>query len=112
MPRQAMRKRLNASGLLALSRQCFERIEDGTPVRAYRLVDCLMLALAMFGLKSPSLLQFDREVRLDGRVRGNLRRLYQVDRVPCDTQMRTRLDRVPPQVPRSDADRTPRSGRS
>ena len=49
----------------------------------------------MFGLKSPSLLQFDREVRLDGRVRGNLRRLYQVGRVPCDTQMRTRLDRVP-----------------
>ena len=30
-----------------------------------------------------------------GRVRGNLRRLYQVGRVPCDTQMRTRLDRVP-----------------
>ncbi len=58
--------------------QCFERIEDGTSVRAYRLVDCLMSALAMFGLKSPSLLQFDREVRLDGRVRGNLRRLYQV----------------------------------
>ena len=28
-------------------------------------------------------------------VRGNLRRLYQVGRVPCDTQMRTRLDRVP-----------------
>ena len=76
MPRQAMRKRLNASGLLALSRRCFERIEDGTPVRAYRLVDCLMSALAMFGLKSQSLLQFDREVRLDGRVRGNLRRLF------------------------------------
>ncbi len=35
----------------ALSRQCFERIEDGTSVRAYRLVDCLMSALAMFGLK-------------------------------------------------------------
>ena len=33
MPRQAMRKRLNASGLLALSRQCFEQIEDGTPVQ-------------------------------------------------------------------------------
>ena len=141
MPRQAMRKRLNASGLLALSRQCFERIGDGTPVRAYRLVDCLMLALAMFGLKSPSLLQFDREVRLDGRVRGNLLRL--VDRVPCDTQIRTRLDRVPasalrppaglvvsrifcnfqwerrpahmggspPQVPRSDADTTSAFGK-
>ena len=96
MPRQAMRKRLNASGLLALSRQCFERMEDGTSVRAYRLVDCLMSALAMFGLKSPSLLQFDREVRLDGRVRGNLRRrCTRVDRVPCDTLMRTRLDRVP-----------------
>ena len=71
MPRQAMRKRLNASGLLALSRQCFERIdEDGTSVRAYRLVDCLMSAVAMFGLKSPSLLQFDREVRLDGAGSG------------------------------------------
>ena len=77
-PRQAMRKRLNAAGLLALSRRCFERIEDGTPGRTYRLVDCLMSAVAMFGLKSPSLLQLDREVRLDERVRGNLRRLYRV----------------------------------
>ncbi len=76
MPRQAMRKRLNAAGLLTLSRRCFGRIEDGASVRTYRLVDCLMSGVAMFGLKSPSLLQFDREVRLDGRVRGNLRRLY------------------------------------
>ena len=66
MPRQAMRKRWNAAGLLTLSRRCFERIEDGTPVRTYRLVDCLISAVAMFGLKSPSLLQLDREVRLDG----------------------------------------------
>ncbi len=69
-PRQTMRKRLNASGLLALSRWCFEGMEDGTPVRAYRLVDCLMSALAMFGLKSLSLLQFDCEVRLDGTGSG------------------------------------------
>ena len=95
MPRQTMRKRWNAAGLLALSRRCFEGMGDGTPVRTYRLVDCLMSAVAVFGLKSPSLLQLDREVRLDGRVRGNLRRLYQVGRVPCDTRMRTRLDRVP-----------------
>ena len=40
MPRQAMRKRLNAAGLLALSRRCLERIEDETPGRTYRLVDC------------------------------------------------------------------------
>ena len=60
MPRQAMRKRLNAAGLLTLSRRCFERIEGGTPGRTYRLVDCLMSAVAMFGLKSPSLLRFDR----------------------------------------------------
>ena len=39
MPRQAMRKRLNAAGLLALSRRCFERMEDGTPAHAYCLVD-------------------------------------------------------------------------
>ena len=63
MPRQAMRKRWNAAGLLILSRRCFERMEDGPPGRTDRLVDCLMSAVAVFGLKSPSLLQLDREVR-------------------------------------------------
>ncbi len=95
MPRLAMRKRLNASGLLALSRRCFERIEDGRRSAPIVWPNYLMSTLVMFGLKSLSLLQFDHEIRLDGRVRGNLRRLYQVGRVPCDTQMRTRLDRVP-----------------
>ena len=50
----------------------------------------------MFGLKYPSLLQFDRDARTDELVRENLRRLYGIKRAPCDTALRERLDEVDP----------------
>ena len=50
-----------------------------------------MSALAIFGLKCPSLLQFDEEKKKNP-VKLNLKNLYGVDVVPSDTQMRTRLD--------------------
>ena len=52
-----------------------------------------MSAFAMFSLKSPSLLAFDKE-----RAEGNLRTIYGIERVPCDTQMRERLDPVSPEA--------------
>ena len=58
MPRQAMRKRLNASGLLTLSRRCFERIEDGTPVRTYRLVRSSMIPSAGYLIDSKGTIPF------------------------------------------------------
>jgi len=56
-------------------------------------VDALMSGLAVFGLKCPSLLQFDRQ-RRESAVAHNLRRLYGVKGVACDTQMREILDGV------------------
>ena len=56
------------------------------------LSDALMSALAMFSLKSPSLLAFDKE-----RTEDNLQRVYGIGRVPCDTSMREILDPVKPE---------------
>lgn len=61
-----------------------------------RTVDCLMSCLAMFSLKKQSLLQFDRHVRQGNDIlHNNIKTLYNINRIPCDTQMRTRLDGLP-----------------
>ena len=91
---EKLRKSLSAPGLLATLRMCFRRVPDhraGSPSIA--LVDALMSGLAVFGLKCPSLLQFDRE-RRESAVAHNLRTLYAVKKVACDTQMREILDGV------------------
>jgi hypothetical protein len=62
----------------------------GTPT--IPLADCLMSAFALFALKDPSLLAFDQR-----RHEGNLRSLFHIGRVPCDTQFRDVLDLVPPE---------------
>lgn len=55
-------------------------------------IDCYMSGLAVFHLKYPSLLQFE-QARLDEpRTRANLKTLYGIERAPCDTQLRKRLD--------------------
>jgi len=91
-----LRKALSAPGLLAITRNRFRRVPDhreGSPSIA--LSDALMSGLAVFGLKCPSLLQFDQQSREPVEAH-NLRTLYGVDRVPCDTQMREILDGVTP----------------
>jgi hypothetical protein len=56
------------------------------------LTDALMSAFAMFSLKSPSLLAFDKQ-----RAEGNLQTIYGITGVPGDTQMREILDPVSPE---------------
>jgi len=88
------RKELSADGLLSLIRRGFDRIADprrGSPT--IPLGDALMAAFAMFSLKEPSLLAFDRERRND----PNLEALYHIGRVPCDTRMREIIDLVDPE---------------
>src|SRR5437773_5497824 len=88
------RKHLSADALFGLVRSGFATIPD------YRLgetdialTDALMSAFAMFSLKSPSLLAFDKE-----RAEGNLETIYGIERVPCDTHMREILDPVFPEA--------------
>jgi len=98
------RKMLSAQGLLKLTHNYFSTVKEPkklkepqrnrTPVIS--LVDCLMSGLAVFSLKYPSLLQFEDDKGVDGRLRHNLRTLFSVNQAPCDTQMRERLDNVDP----------------
>lgn len=87
------RKHLSADALFRLVRNGFANIaEDGNGNEDPSLSDALMSAFAMFSLKSPSLLAFDKQ-----RAEGNLETIYGIDHVPCDTYMRERLDPVSPE---------------
>ena len=88
------RKHLSADALFRLVHSGFASLPD------YRvgdseitLTDALMSAFAMFSLKAPSLLAFDKE-----RAEGNLHTIYGIARVPCDTHMRAILDPVSPKL--------------
>jgi hypothetical protein len=89
-----VRKHLSADALFRLVHSGFARLPehrlDDTEIS---LTDALMSAFAMFSLKAPSLLAFDKE-----RAEGNLHTIYGIARVPCDTHMRTILDPVSPKV--------------
>ena len=86
------RKHLSADGLFHLVRSGFANIPDPRCEDVYSsLTDTLMSAFAMFSLKAPSLLAFDKE-----RAEGNLHTIYGIERVPCDTHMREILDPVSP----------------
>ena len=96
MAEPRLRKTLSAPGLLRAVRKSFDEVEDPVSARQLTLSDCLMSGLAVFGLKYPSLLRFDRDARTDETVRANLKTLYGVERAPCDTALRERLDEVDP----------------
>src|SRR5450432_69799 len=86
------RKHLSADPLYKMLRCRFEKMPDarceGSPIA---LADALMSGVALFALKDPSLLAFDSR-----RQDENMKRLFHIGRVPCDTQMRKILDHVDP----------------
>ena len=88
-----VRKHLSADALFRLVRSGFTNIPDYRPGDPdISLTDALMAAFAMFSLKSPSLLAFDKE-----RVEGNLQTIYGIEHAPCDTYMRELIDPVSPE---------------
>jgi hypothetical protein len=96
------KKQLSAKGMLHKVRSIFQQISE--PPRSSKgvqarisLSDCLMSGLAVFGLKFPSLLQFD-ESQEEEVTKHNLKTLYGINDVPCDTSMRERLDGVDPRA--------------
>lgn len=83
--------------LLNLVRKSFAGIKDSVARKVtYSLVDCLMSGLAIFGLKYPSLLQFDDDCRGDPILQHNLKTLFGVEQAPSDTYLRERLDPIEP----------------
>jgi hypothetical protein len=89
-----VRKQLSAAGLLHTARQVLGKIPDTTG-NTMALVDHLMSGLALFGLKYPSLLQFEHD-RRDETTRANREALYGIERAPSDTRFRERLDALDP----------------
>jgi hypothetical protein len=88
-----LRKHLSAAALIQLLGNLFANIPDPHADHAsITLRDALLSGFALFHLKSPSLLAFDQQ-----RREGNRKALYHIQRVPCDTQMRTILDEVLPE---------------
>lgn len=89
----AIRMHLFADALFGRIRSGCERIPDArqgdSPIS---LADALMSAFAMFALKDPSLLAFDKR-----RGDANLKTVFKIDRIPSDTQMREILDQVDPE---------------
>ena len=84
---------LSASHLLQVVRAGFERIPDHRAANAkIDLPDALMSGFAMFSLKDSSLLEFDQRRAKD----ANLKTIYGLKTVACDTQLRTILDPVSP----------------
>jgi hypothetical protein len=91
---------LSAKGLLSEVRKIFEKVKEPPKgnqgeKKEISITDCLMSALAMFKLKFPSLLQFE-SAQEEEPVKQNLKNLFGLKRIPCDSYMRERLDEVDP----------------
>lgn len=91
---ERQRKHLSADALFAQVKENFAKIRDyrETEIKI-SLADTLMSAFAMFSLKDPSLLAFDDRRSSD----PNLRDIYNINNIPCDTQMRDTLDGLDPE---------------
>jgi hypothetical protein len=92
------RKTLSVPALLKGIRKSFNKIKDFRKGKIdYSLPDILMSGLAIFGLKYPSLLQFDND-RDTPRLKHNLQHLYGVkDKPPSDTCLREVIDEIEPE---------------
>jgi len=89
-----VRKHLNADALFKTVRSSFCQVTEtriGNPQVV--VADALMSAFAMFSLKDSSLLIFDERRKNEAH---NLKTIYGIKAIPCDTQMRTIVDPVEP----------------
>src|SRR3954452_10599581 len=91
--RQTVRKHLDWDVLLDTIRERFDTIADGrSKDHTISLSDALMSGFAVFALKESSLLAFQERLK-----DSNLRTIYGLEHVPCDTQLRTILDPTDPE---------------
>lgn len=97
MPRSPQ-KSLTASSLMKTVYEQFLKIPDPRTFERnpkIDLIDHMMTGLAIFGLKFPSLLQYDRK-RNNTEIEINLKNLYRIQSPPSDTYLGERLDEVNP----------------
>ena len=85
------RRGLSADSLIDTLRRRFLEVPDKRRTRScdYTMSDTLMSAFAMFVTKEPSMLAFEDHCR-----ELHIEKLFQIEAVPSDTQMRTILDGI------------------
>jgi Transposase DDE domain len=89
-----VRQTLSADALYQRVRSSFEELPDHRHEKAaIPLSDALSSAFAMFSLKDPSLLAFDRR-----RNDQNMKTLFGIGQIPSDTRMREILDGLQPDL--------------
>lgn len=91
-----VRKNLCADSLISTIYQHFQKIPDPRDLQSKSSIsftDVLMSGFAVFGLKFPSLLQYDHNRKT---LDQNLLNLYHINRLPSDTYLRERLDELDP----------------
>ncbi len=93
-----VRKSLSADALISTAFRQFQKISDPRKFStkkpaAISFTDVLMAGLAVFGLKFPSLLQYDQKRDV---LDNNLKALYHVNHFPSDSYLRERLDELDP----------------
>lgn len=87
-------KKLEIDALLKFTKSKFDKFKDTRADNIqYQLGDVVQSGLAIFSLKDSSLLEFNK--RIPERAK-NLKRIYKINRVPPDGQMREILDEVKP----------------
>ena len=92
----AFRDKLSMAGFLEEVRHEFRKIpEPVARTSQIPLTDCLMSGLAVFSLKYPSLLQFEKG-KQEVTITPNLRKLFGIGTIPGDTYLRERLDELSP----------------
>lgn len=90
-----LRKHLNMDAMISTVRNCFEAIPEHRKREGkISLPDALMSGYAIFTFKDPSLLAFDERRKED---EGNFNRIFGIQNIPSDTQMRELLDPVCPE---------------
>jgi Transposase DDE domain len=89
LPRQ--RRHLHLDALVQLARRRFEKLPEPRRDPTFPVADALMAGLALFSLKDPSVLAFQRRT-----LGHNLRSVFGLKAIPSDTQMRAILDEVHP----------------
>lgn len=88
-------KKIKIDQLVAVLRECFQKVKDprsGAAIIA--LDDFLMSSYAIFSLKYPSLLRFDRQSKES--TGHNIKALFDIEHLPSDTHLRDVMDEVNP----------------
>lgn len=87
---------LSMENLLKIIQEVVKKIpEHRVGSLVYSMLDVVMAGFAVFALKYPSLLQFDKN-KDKRRIKYNLRTLFGVLKAPCDTTLREVLDEIDP----------------